>query len=89
MKTNKSYFVLNETFWLSTDNYSFHYRQDRYSPEIIHVELFNKNNLVHKQIVFSERYGIKLDHFQVINELESKILLNELNQNGLRQIINP
>lgn len=78
-------YKLNTTYRLSTDGYSFRYRQDRYNPNTIHVEMFNNGDLVHKQMATADRYGIDKNHHEIINELESKITLNQLDPTGLKQ----
>lgn len=80
-------YELNKNYYLSTDGYRFTYRQDKYNPSTIHVEMFKSGEKVHKQIAASDTYGINKDHHEVINELESKIALNQLDPTGLKQII--
>lgn len=77
----------NTTYYLSTDGYNFKYRPDRYDPTTIHVEMFKEGNLVHKQIAHSELHKVSFDHHQVINQLEAKISLGELDPTGLKQIV--
>jgi len=79
-------FKLNKTYYLPTDGYTIKYRQDNCNPLIIHVELFYEQK-VHKEMVKCVDYNIDKNHFQVINELESKILLNKLDPTGLNQIL--
>lgn len=79
--------ILGKKFFLSTDGYSFHYRQDRYSRNTIHVEMFRNSEIVHKQMAQSITYGVDMSHSQVINELEAKITLGQLDPTGLKQVV--
>lgn len=80
-------YQLDKTYYLSTEGYQFRYRIDRYSATTTHVELFKDGNLIHKQMARSFGYGVDKTHTQIINELESKILLNQLDSTGLKQTV--
>lgn len=81
-------YKLNQTYHLSTEGYSFSYRQDKYNPMTIHVEMFNDaGEKVHKQMAESKDYGISKSHHEIINELEVKIMLNKLDKTGLKQTV--
>lgn len=80
-------YELNKMYYLSSDGYSFKYRRDKYSPMLIHVEMFKNGKVCHKQIS-SGGYGIDLTHSQIINELEAKISLKQLDPTGLKQTVN-
>ena len=75
------------TYHLSTEGYSFKYREDRYDRHITHVEMFNDGNVVHKIISSSIRHKVEMSHGQVINALEAAISLNELDPTGLKQVV--
>ena len=77
--------TLDKTYFLSSDGFSFKYRVDRYNPNMVHVEMFHSNNVVHK--ICAKGYGRKLQHHEVINALESAIQLKELDPTGLKQRI--
>lgn len=79
-------FIIGKTYHLSTDGYSFSYRHDKYNPMTIHVEMFNDDGeIVHKQMAYSVDYGVNKSHHDIINELEVKIMLKELDPTGLKQ----
>lgn len=78
-------YKLNNPYHLSTDGYTFKYRLDRYNPMTVHVELFKKGEVVHKQMAKSKDYNVDLTHHQIINTLEALISLNELDATGLKQ----
>ena len=77
----------DKEYHLSTEGYSFKYRPDRYDPQTTHVEMFKDGKLVHKMMSESVRYKVKMNHLDVINELEAAIQLNELDSTGLKQIV--
>lgn len=82
MKTQSEY----KKYWLSTEGYSFHYRPDRYNPQMMtHVEMFKDGNVVHK--ICSKGYGKEMTHHEVINALEVAIQLNQLDPTGLKQLV--
>lgn len=87
METTKMDFELDKTYWLSTDGFTFRYRKDRYNPMTVHVELFKNGDVVHKQMAKSADYGVSKSHHEIINELEAKILLNQLDRTGLKQTV--
>lgn len=74
-------YELNKTYWLSTEGYSFRYRNDRYNDKIIHVEMLKDGVVVHKMQAQDSK------HHDVINELEARITLNDLDPTGLNQFI--
>ena len=84
MKANALDFELDRIYHLSSGP-PFKYRLDRYSPEIIHVEMFSGEKVIHKQIAIGR--GVNMTHHQVINALEAKLQLGQLDATGLLQII--
>jgi hypothetical protein len=80
-------YILDTKYYLSTEGYSFMYREDRYDKNTIHVEMFRDGEKVHKQMAKSINYGVDKTHHQIINELESKIMLNQLDPTGLKQTV--
>lgn len=81
-------YKLDTFYYLSTEGFKFKYRLDRYDRFITHVELFNQSGqVIHKEMAHSLRYNISKSHHQIINSLEARITLNELDPTGLKQEI--
>jgi len=69
----------NYKYNLSTNNYYFKYRHDKYNPEVIRATLYNLKDEIVDDVRKSEGFEMpEKTHYDIINYFETRIEKNKI-----------